>query len=167
MSGKAFGERFAIIPDSIIEAPISANAFRLFAILQRHSDVFGHCYPGRARLAEILRCSHDTVSRAKKELVDAGFISCQERYDELGRRTTDDVFLHPPRRNPAEYVRRTGADSNSKEVELEPHELEVRAGASADAAPPPGTTPPLWAEQELWQDEKGNWFVGPAKADPK
>jgi DNA-binding transcriptional regulator YhcF (GntR family) len=125
MSGKAFGERFAIIPDSILNANISANAFRLFAILQRHSDVLGHCYPGRNRLAEIMKCSHDTVARAKRELVDGGFITCQERYDDAGRRTTDDIFLHPPRRKDASTVRRKDASTNSKAVELDPDELEV------------------------------------------
>ena len=69
--------------------------------------------------------SHDTVSRAKRELVTAGFLVCQERYDDAGRRTTDDLFLRGARRNPAEYVRRTGADSNSNAVELDPDELEV------------------------------------------
>jgi DNA-binding transcriptional MocR family regulator len=137
MSGKAFGERFAIIPDSVLYAPISANAFRLFAVLQRHSDVMGHCYPGRNRLAEILRCSHDTVTRAKRELIDAGFITCVDRYDADGRRTTDDIFLHPPRRKDASTVRRTGASTNKEAVELEPEGTREVVNEPQKLSPPP------------------------------
>lgn len=124
-SGKAFGERFAIIPDSVLFSTLSANAFRLFAILQRHSDVLGHCYPGLKRLAQMMGTSEDTIRRAKRELVDAGFLTCLPRYDDLGRQTTDDLFLHPPGSNLATHEGRTAATLNSKAVELEPDELEV------------------------------------------
>lgn len=144
MSGKAFGERFAIIPDTILYAPISANAFRLWAILQRHCDVLGHCYPGRNRLAEIMGVSHDTIARAKKELVEAELITCQERYDDQGRRTTDDVFLHPPRRKDASYVRRKDASTYIEAVELDPDELEV--GVHPKNFTPPAIPPALDAD---------------------
>lgn len=137
---KAFGDQFAVVPDEILSAPISANAFRLWAILQRHSDVLGHCYPARARLAEMMNVSHDTVSRAKKELVEAGWLTCLERFDDQGRRTSDDLFLHPPRRTPAEGVRRTGADTNTKAVELEP-ERRTAFRCSPEKLHPPGVTP--------------------------
>ena len=159
MSGKAFGEQFAIIPDSILEAPISANAFRLFAILQRHSDVLGHCYPGLNRLSEMMGCSADTVRRAKRELIASGLITCQERFDDLGRRTTDDIFLHPPGRESATYEGGKAATLNSKAVELEPDELDLHAGARDVAGATPGTPTPIWANRKLWLDDKGRWFV--------
>lgn len=133
---KAYGDQFAIIPEGLLDAPISANAFRLWAIFQRHSDVLGHCYPSRNRLAEMMRVSHDTIARAKRELVDAGMITCLERYDDSGRRTSDDVFLHPPRRKGASGVRRTGASVNSKAVELEP-EGRTSLGCTPEKVHPP------------------------------
>lgn len=153
MSGKAFGERFAIIPDGVLTADISANAFRLWAILQRHSDVLGHCYPGRDRLAQIMRVSPDTIKRAKRELLDAGLITCQERFDENGRRTTDDIFLHPPRRKSAPYVGGKDAPVNNKAVELEPDELEVVVH------PQNFTPPPIPAELDADTRRRGAEFM--------
>lgn len=166
MSGKAFGERFAVIPESVLYAPISANAFRLFAILQRHSDALGHCYPGRNRLAEIMQVSHDTISRAKKELIDAGFLTCVERFDDAGRRTTDDLFLHPAhdapmpgaRRKDASTGRRKDASTYIDAVELEPEERDF---ATTPQNGTPGDPIPVWSDQPMWQDAKGRWIIGP------
>lgn len=109
MSGQVYGDGYAVVPEDILHADVSTNAKTLWAIFALHADAEGRSYPGRKRLAKIMRCSEDTVSRAKKELADAKLIECHERYDEAGRRTTDDVILRGARRNGAEYPRRTGA----------------------------------------------------------
>lgn len=141
MSAKAFGERFAVIPDAIINAPISANAFRLWAILQRHSDPLGHCYPGLKRLATIMNVSDETVRRAKRELIDAGFLVAQERFDDNGRRTSDDLFL---RGAPVKSERGDPGKServSSKAVELEPEEPKVVVHLQNSTPPPPAPIP--------------------------
>lgn len=96
-TGRAIGEKYAVVPEAIIEADISVNAKFLWVIFRLHADPEGRCYPGRKRLAELMRCSAETVKRAKKELLEAKLIVCYERYGEDGRRTTDDVYLTPPR----------------------------------------------------------------------
>lgn len=113
--GQVYGEGFAIIPDSVLFSDVSCNAKVLYAILARHANDEGRCYPGRKLMAKLMCCSEDTVTRAKKELVEAKHIECHERYDEHGRRSSDDVFLRGARRTGAAGVRRTGAAT-----ELEP-----------------------------------------------
>lgn len=137
--GKAYGEGFAIVPDSVLYAKISASAFVLWCVLQRHSDPEGRSYPGRKRMAQLMGCSEDTITRAKRELAEAGLLEVRERFDEHGRRTTDDLFLRHARRKFAATGRRTDAATNSKAVELEPDELEV-APAAAKPRPPTDTS---------------------------
>lgn len=93
MSGQVYGEAFAIIPETILYSTVSSNAVRLYGVFARHADPEGRAYPGLKRLSELLRCSEDTVRRAKKELTDAGFIRCEWRTDDEGRRVSDNVFL--------------------------------------------------------------------------
>lgn len=150
--GRVFGEGFAIAPDTVLFAQISINARLLWIILQRHSDPDGRSYPGRKRLARIMGCSEDTVTRAKKELVAAGLLQVTERFDEAGRRTTDDLFLRHARRKNGATGRPESAATHSKAVELEPDELEV-APPAAKPRPPTDTSPipagrPTPAERE-------------------
>lgn len=141
MSGKAYGQRFAIIPDGILDAPISSNAFRLWATLQRHSDVLGHCYPSLKRLAAIMGVSEDTIRRAKNELVDAGFVVAKERYDDGGRRTSDDLFLRGAPSRSAGGDPSKSARVNSKAVELDPEEPKVVVHLQNSTPPPPAPIP--------------------------
>lgn len=145
--GRAIGQQFAVIPDIVLFAEISSNALRLWAIFQRHASESGEIYPGLKRLAKIMRCSTDTVSRAKRELVDAGLIECRERFDEHGRRTTDDVTLHVAlvrgaHRKFAGYVPRKDAvtDPNKEDPNLPGSRSAVRRDPT-DTAPIPSLTP--------------------------
>lgn len=147
--GRIYGEGFAIAPDTVLFARISMNARLLWIVLQRHSDPEGRSYPGRKRLAKILGCSEDTVTRAKRELVAAGLLTVTERYDEAGRRTTDDLFLRHARRKNGGTGSPVFAATNSNAVELEPEEPEVGASAAkpsprrapTDTTPIPSSTP--------------------------
>lgn len=65
--------RFAIVPEWVIYAPVSANAVRLYAVLARHADKDDAAtFVSRATLARKARVSADTVDRALKELLDLG-----------------------------------------------------------------------------------------------
>lgn len=118
---KVWGERFAVVPDAVLTANVSNNAKVLWAVLARYADPDGHCYPSVKTLGEILGCSHDTISRAKKELVAADLLECTVKYDESGRRTADDLLLLGARRKIASGDTRSAASSykarGSKEVE--------------------------------------------------
>jgi hypothetical protein len=73
-------QRFAIVPEWVIDAQISDCAFRLYAVLLRYGQTSGQRMPGRALLAKRLhKASKDTVDRALKELVGIGAVVIERR----------------------------------------------------------------------------------------
>lgn len=140
--GLVFGEQYAVVPDGILFSTVSVNARMLWIILQRYSDDDGRAWPARNRLAEIMGCSHDTVSRAKKELVGAGFLVVAERFDQAGRRTSDNLFLRGARRTGASGVRRTSASTN-KEFDLDTERSKGPGDASVRRMRAPTDTTPI------------------------
>ena len=73
-------QRFAIVPEWVIDAPISDCAFRLYAVLLRYGQTSGQRMPGRAlRARRLHKSSKDTVDRALKELVGIGAVVVEHR----------------------------------------------------------------------------------------
>jgi hypothetical protein len=73
--------RFAIVPEWVIDAPISDTAYRLYSVLLRYGQTSGQRMPGRATLARRLhKKSTDTVDRALKELVELGAVTIEHRH---------------------------------------------------------------------------------------
>lgn len=67
--------RYAITPEHLILDPrLSDRAVRMWCRLERFAGDNGAAYPTRETLAIELRCSPAAVDRAKKELVDAGWL---------------------------------------------------------------------------------------------
>lgn len=113
--GKIYGDGFVVVPEAILYAPgVSPMAKILWGVYARHANKEGWAYPGRQRLAELIGVSPDTIKRAKAELAAAGLITVKERYDEQGRRTTDDVFLHHARCTRAPGVGGTDAPTGTR-----------------------------------------------------
>jgi hypothetical protein len=72
---------FAIVPEWVIDAPISDTAYRLYSVLLRYGQSSGVRMPGRATLARRLhKKSTDTVDRALRELVDLGAVVVEHRH---------------------------------------------------------------------------------------
>lgn len=82
-------EYFAIIPESVLLAPISSNAVRLYAILNRFANAQGKAWPSRRTLAEMMGVSVATVDRAKDELVDLGALHVENRLGPNGDLTSN------------------------------------------------------------------------------
>lgn len=73
---------FAIIPESVLYADISATAVRVYGVLRRHADKDnGTCHPGKTRIAALARIGIRTVNRAIDELVVIGAIEVIHRPD--------------------------------------------------------------------------------------
>lgn len=71
---------FAIVPEWVLDSPISDCALRLYAVLVRYGQTSGARVPGRNTLARRLRKqSVDTVDRAMKELVGIGAVELEHR----------------------------------------------------------------------------------------
>jgi hypothetical protein len=74
-------DRFAIVPEWLLDAEISDAAVRLYAVLLRYGQSSGSRMPSRATLARRLRKkSTDSVDRAMKELVGIGAVRIEHRY---------------------------------------------------------------------------------------
>jgi len=150
--GKLYGPGYAILPDVVLYSGVSPNAKLLWAVLQRHAGPEGRCYPGLKRLGQLLGVSEQTVRRAKQELLEAKLITCHERYDEAGRRTSDDVILvgaptKSDRGDPIKFGRVIS-------IEKEPERTNAREA--------PQNPTPLAFDPDYWIDDKGRTWVRPA-----
>jgi len=100
---------FALVPEALLTdeavSKASGHAVRVYALLDRHADRNGRCWPGRERLAERLGLSVASVDRAMAALRDAGWLSVQRR----GLSQTNVYYLH---QRPAS----TGASAESAPV---------------------------------------------------
>lgn len=65
------------------DCKLSVSARLLYVILRSYDGVSGHCWVGRKRLAQVMRCSERQISNLNRELVAAGLVDRQTR----GRRT--------------------------------------------------------------------------------
>ncbi len=74
---------FAIVPEWVLyHDKISDRGVRLYGILRRKADnATGVAWPSRSTLADLLRCSKESVDRAVKELVSAGAVTTERRFD--------------------------------------------------------------------------------------
>ena len=81
-------DRFAIVPEWLLDADIGDAAVRLYAVLLRYGQSSGSRMPSRATLARRLhKKSTDSVDRAMKELVGIGAVRIEHRYDGAQRLT--------------------------------------------------------------------------------
>lgn len=80
-AGLVVEDRFAIVPEWLLDADVSDTAIRLYAVLLRYGQTSGARMPGRATLARRLhKKSTDSVDRAMRELVEIGAVHVQHRY---------------------------------------------------------------------------------------
>lgn len=133
---------------------ISHGAYRLLMLYEMHAQQKDLCWPGRQRLAEMLKCSEVTISRYNGELEEAGYITRQRRlgtssmtyiedYEQipylrelagamLSRRITYDTTVISPE-TPQSYHQ---CDVKNEEGK---NEQEKKTPASVDAIPPEHT----------------------------
>lgn len=79
--------RFAMVPEWVLYADVSAQAVRLYAVLLRYANgsTSGEAYPGRRRLAEHLRVADvKTVDRALDQLTGIGALTIAKRPSSTG-----------------------------------------------------------------------------------
>ena len=104
-------DRFAIVPEWLLDADIGDSAVRLYAVLLRYGSSSGARMPSRATLAKRLRKrSSDSVDRAMKELVGIGAVRVEHRYDGP-QRLTNAYHVRTSRPRPTNPPRPTGTGS--------------------------------------------------------
>jgi len=123
-------ERFAIVPEWLLDADVSDTAIRLYAVLLRYGQSSGARMPGRATLARRLRKkSVDSIDRALRELVAVGAVSVEHRFDGA-QRLTNRYHLQARRPDDARVDGETSAGSRTNAAT--PH--ESGDGGRTDAA---------------------------------
>lgn len=85
---------FAIVPEWVLFSGLSANAVRLYAVLNRHANkTTGKAVVRRTTLAEEVGgkkpLSTKTVDRCVNELVDLGAVSIKSRFGDQGQRSNE------------------------------------------------------------------------------
>jgi hypothetical protein len=135
---KLSGEnKFAVMPEWVIELAISHTAFRLYAVLARYADNVTHqAFPSLETLAGRLGCGEKTVRRAIEDLVEHGAIKKHTR----GRYQSSlyTVMTTPPKGSKmsgeGSNMSQEGSKMSTRSVknvqvtrttELEPPELEL------------------------------------------
>lgn len=81
---------FAVIPEWVLDLPMSAQAVRVYCCLRRYADnKSGECWPSRRTLAMRSRTSITTLDRCLKELVENGAIRMERRKNSNGDWTSN------------------------------------------------------------------------------
>lgn len=76
---------WASVPEAVVEAPISAQAFRVWVAIQLHARPGGKSpFPGERRLAQMCGVSVPTIKRAISELVTSGHLSVERHRQSSG-----------------------------------------------------------------------------------
>lgn len=90
--------RFSIVPEAVSDhevSGLSANAVRLYAILDRYGNSEGAlACPSRRTLARRCGLSIDTIDRVKDELVRSGYLEVIHRPADAGDHDTNEYRLH-------------------------------------------------------------------------
>jgi len=133
-------QRFAVVPEWVIDAGISDCAYRLYSVLLRYGQTSGCRMPARATLAARLhKTCTDTVDRALKELVAIGAVVVEHRRRASGEHLTNRYHLMntPPasRRLPA---RSGGGRTDAATVAAS---LRPDPEVSTENTPPPDPLP--------------------------
>ena len=95
-------QRFAIVPEWVLDLDVSDAALRLYALLLRYGGTSGSRMPSRRLLAERMRRSVDSVDRAMRDLETAGLVRVERR--RRGRENLTNRY-HLRTTNPAEKKR--------------------------------------------------------------
>ena len=134
-AGLVVEDRFAIVPEWLLDADVSDTAIRLYAVLLRYGQTSGARMPGRATLARRLhKKSTDSVDRAMRELVEIGAVHVQHRYAG-GQRLTNLYQLRAVRGRAAEEG---GSRKSAATPDQEVAALSVRGeGGSRNCAATP------------------------------
>lgn len=92
---------FAIIPEWILHSDISANAIRLYCVLNRYANQNGQAWPSRKSIADLMRISVATVDRAKDELVGIRALTVEARKTPSGDPSSNlyTLITEPPKRH--------------------------------------------------------------------
>lgn len=145
---------FAIVPEWVLDAGVSSRAVHVYAVLSRHADGDGKCFPSRRKLAERCRCSVDVVDRAVNELIAIEALRREHKVSDRGDYVANEWTVcripgqgvaaktrlpadtrRPGRENAATGGREYAAPKNENHLEREPLNEKNTLPDVAEATP--------------------------------
>jgi Helix-turn-helix domain len=126
MSAEVYSDGyFAVVPEWVLDADVSAQAIRLYAVLRRYADQrTGHAHPSRRTLADRMRvASTRTVDAALDDLVRIGAVEIFTRSRDDGGRSTSGYVVRGVQKLPTVQKMHTPVQQTAQ-------------GYAADCAPP-------------------------------
>lgn len=76
-------QRFSITPaTAAVDLDLTDSIFRTLSVIGIYGDRNGWCWPSQSTLAELRGVSRQTINAHIKELIKAGYLNIQPRYDE-------------------------------------------------------------------------------------
>ena len=126
-------QRFAIVPEWVLDLDVSDAALRLYALLLRYGGTSGTRMPSRRLLAERMRRSVDSVDRAMRDLETAGLVRVERR--RRGRENLTNRY-HVRTTNPTEKQKPTAAARRPATTDETPGEAEGGSRRSAATRTP-------------------------------
>ena len=132
-------QRFAVIPEWVIDSELSDAASRIYALLLRFGNGSGCRMPSRALLARHLHRSVDSVDRAMRELVSAGVVRIERRHDGTQNLTNR---YHVRTSGPAAVPKPRSEDSRKSAARVA---ADLRPYREISTHTPPPLAPPVRA----------------------
>lgn len=127
-------ESFAVIPESVF-ALNDGNAIAVYAVLAKHADREGVCWPSMKRIEEMLGWTETRIRPAMKTLIDAGLVAVERRQlrgmDQANKYRLQANVRVPQGKGAVPHSEvmgpsPQGAGSLTTRDELEPRELDKR-----------------------------------------
>jgi hypothetical protein len=126
---------YAIVPEWVLDAGVSGNAVKLYALLRRYADkASGEAHPSRRTLAARMGFQRTaSVDPIITELIDAGAVCTFERWTEHGDRDSNGYHVKSVRpvgvvRSTApQVVRGSGPGVVRETVQQEPQSVEPQS----------------------------------------
>lgn len=162
--------QFTIIADAALrDGRLSFRATGVLAYLLSLPD--GTEVSAR-RLVQAKSEGRDAILRALDELQAVGYLTRDKQQNTVDGRWTTSVVIRerpspenpdPENQDPAENQPPSPENPNSGHPDPENQDLKAFSTSDEYLEPTPGNPKPTWADQPMWKDEEGNWFVGPKK----
>lgn len=149
---------YTVIADaSLRDQRLSFRATGVLAYLLSLPD--GSEISGR-RLAGVKSEGRDAILKALDELASAGYLH-RDRYQAGAGRWNTAVTVRelPSPENPDSVPENPPPPSPGLPSPGNP-DLKAFSTENQIPTPSPGNPTPTWADQPMWQDDKGRWFVG-------
>jgi len=90
---------FVIVPLWVVDHPDTDKLdVTVYVAIKRHADDTGQAFPSRARIAELAKCSVETVDRSVQRLIAAGALDKEVRRNAKGDPTSNlyTIYEQPP-----------------------------------------------------------------------